>query len=125
MDSEDRKALAENLGVLMRHHGHSQAYVQQRTGVAQRTVGNLLNPQSPHAPTISKINQVAEFYGLKGWQLLVPGQSLDTLLAGKRLERVVTSYLHADDEGRRYIERVSEKESDYRVDPPPAEKDCG
>ncbi|WP_196799372.1 helix-turn-helix domain-containing protein [Thioalkalivibrio sp. ALgr3] len=125
MDSDDRKALANNLHLLMQHHDHSQAFLQQKTGVSQRTVSNLLNPDSPHAPTITKINAVADYYGLKGWQLLVPGQTLETLLSGKRLEHVVHSYIHADEDGRRYIERVSEKESEYRVDPPEEPQKCG
>ncbi|MBK1725697.1 helix-turn-helix domain-containing protein [Halorhodospira neutriphila] len=116
MDDEETRAIAENLSKLMAHKGHTQERLAKLAGVSQRTISNMLRPESGHTRTLNSLKSVASVYGLKAWTLMIPDQSLDALLAGKRMERVVYSYSHADDEGKRYIERVSEKEFAYQVD---------
>lgn len=114
MNSEIQ-AVADNLNKLMEHHGHKQTQVAQKSGVSQRTVSNLLNPHPGHSPKTSSVSAVAHIYGLEGWQLQIPGQSLEILLEGQKMQKVVYSYTGADKEGRGYIEHVSEKERAYRV----------
>lgn len=108
------KALSSNLRQLMAHYGHNQKALGRKSGVGQTTVSNLCNPERGHSPKMATVDAIAEVYGLKGWQLLVPDQPLDVLLS-QSLDRVVMSYVQISSDGRQYIEHVAERETTYRA----------
>lgn len=113
MSDDTKRTVAMNLSMLMRHYDHNQQAVARKSGAAQRTISSLLDPADGPSPKLDTLARVADVYGLKAWQLQVPGQTLDVLLS-QTMEKVVLSYAAADQEGRRYIEHVAEKEREYR-----------
>lgn len=68
-----RDVLALNLKALMaaKVGPTSQSELKRRSGVAQATIGRILSKDV--APTTETLAQIAEAYGLEGWQLMVPG----------------------------------------------------
>lgn len=82
---------AENLQKVMDYHELSQAALAKRSGVGQSTLSKILNTSDPENmnPRASTIQQLADFFGVPGWQLLVPHASVDDLLTRKRDARQV------------------------------------
>jgi transcriptional regulator with XRE-family HTH domain len=66
-----RTTLAKNLKALMDHLEIKQSALGKRAGIAQSTVGRIL--QEKHAPDIDTIEALGRALGVSLWQLLVPG----------------------------------------------------
>lgn len=77
-------AFADNLQLLMQHHDLSQAALARKIGLGQATISKLLNRDSPENmnPRSSTIHTIGEYFGLPGWRMLIPGQTLTDLLTG-------------------------------------------
>lgn len=116
MQREIALAFAHNLQRLMDHHGLSQAELARKTGVGQSTLSKLLNTDDPSAmnPRSSTVEQLADFFGVPGWQLLVPDMPLELLLS-KRFTKLIENYRDAPAEGRKQVERIAESEVKYAV----------
>lgn len=111
-------ALADNLKELMRqgaarNQPASQAELARRSGVAQATLSNWLDPTRGVSPKLDMLPPVAKVYGLQVWQLLIPGMARDMGRA-KKLKRLVDNYQHIQcPNARQYIERIAEAEANY------------
>lgn len=107
-------ALADNLQRLMDHHGLSQNELARRCGIGQRTLSTWLDKERAleSNPRLRSLDQVAAYFGLPGWLLLVPGLSLDLLLT-PGLALVMEHYRDAGERGRETIARVAETEARY------------
>lgn len=116
MQREIALALAHNLQRLMDHHGLSQAELGRKSGIGQRTISTLLDLQNPSAinPRASTLEQLADYFGIPGWQLLVPDMPLELLLS-KRFTKLIENYRDAPDSGRAQVERIAESEVKYAV----------
>jgi hypothetical protein len=77
--------------------------------VAQKTINNMMNAKS--SPTVRTLDKVASGFGLRCWHLLMP--NLDPAIAND-LERLIDSFSQSTVAGRGYIQRVAERESEYR-----------
>jgi transcriptional regulator with XRE-family HTH domain len=64
-----RAVLAANLKVLMAANNHSQGDVHRHTGIAQSSIGRIINMQVD--ATIGTLESIADLYHLQAWQLLV------------------------------------------------------
>lgn len=106
--------LAANLQRLMDHYGLSQAELARRSGVAQRTISTLLNDEDPNAsnPRAKTLEQLATYFGIPAWQLLVPDMPLE-LLVSHQLTKLVENYRDAPDEGRATVDRIAQSEVRY------------
>jgi transcriptional regulator with XRE-family HTH domain len=109
-------ALARNLQRLMDHHELSQAQLGKKSGVGQRTLSTLLDVEHPLEinPRSTTIDQLATYFGIPSWQLLVPNLSIDLLLSN-RLAELITNYTNASDQGRKTIDRIAESEVRYTM----------
>ncbi|WP_449425982.1 helix-turn-helix domain-containing protein [Rhodanobacter lindaniclasticus] len=109
-------AFARNLQRLMDHHGLSQAELARKTGVGQSTLSKLLNTEDPSAmnPRSSTVQELADFFDVPGWQMLIPDMPLELLLS-KRVTKLIENYRDAPDQGRAQVERVAESEVKYAV----------
>ncbi len=106
------ETLARNLNFLMEKHGYSEKEMEKRSGVSSKTINNMRNAK--HTATIENAEKVAGVFGLKGWQLIVPGLAAD-LVESKDLSATMANYAAADDEGRKAIARLAEREAQYNT----------
>jgi transcriptional regulator with XRE-family HTH domain len=116
MQREIALAFANNLQRLMDHHGLSQAELARKSGVGQSTLSKLLNTADPSAmnPRSSTVEQLAGYFGVPGWQLMVPNMPLE-LLISRRFTKLVENYRDAPEAGRTQVERIAESEVKYAV----------
>lgn len=114
MQREIALAFARNLQRLMDHHGLSQAELARKAGVGQSTLSKLLNTEDPSAmnPRSSTVEQLADFFDVPGWQLMVPDMPLELLLS-RRFTKLIENYRDAPDSGRAQVERIAEGEVKY------------
>lgn len=110
MDGDTRKALANNLKMLIDHYDLSQKDLESKSGVSQRTISNMVRHDSGHCPSIENVEAVARAFRLKTWQLLIPGAPLEILL-NATIEKVVDNFVHSTIEGRDMITRVAHREA--------------
>jgi transcriptional regulator with XRE-family HTH domain len=117
MDTKTRSAVARNIQRLMeaqKPDGWKQEKLAERSGVAQRTISNILNPDTGISPTLDSLEKIARAFHLPTWIIQVPDIPVEILLS-RRVEKLVTSYLQANDEGRAIIERTAEAELRYAL----------
>ena len=110
MDGDTRKALANNLKMLIDHYDLSQKDLESKSGVSQRTISNMVRHDSGHCPSIENVEAVARAFRLKTWQLLIPNAPLEILL-NTTIEKIVDNFVHSTSEGRDMITRVSNREA--------------
>lgn len=112
MQREIALALARNLKRLMDHHGLSQAELARKAGVGQSTLSKLLNTEDPSAmnPRSSTVEQLADFFDVPGWQLMVPDMPLELLLS-RRFTKLIENYRDAEEIGRATVERIAASEA--------------
>ena len=123
-----RESLARNLRYLMDHHPTptgterwSQTAVADKAGIAQRSVGYMLDPQGP-SPKLESVDAVARVFGLEGWHLII-STLIDDLESGTSIRVIYDAYMDSTPEGRRHIQRVAQREQEYGIsdrteDPP-------
>jgi transcriptional regulator with XRE-family HTH domain len=75
-----RAVLQQNLKSLMASTDgpKSQGELCRKSGVAQATIGRILNGQGENA-RIETVDKLAKAYGLEGWQILVAGMDPNNL----------------------------------------------
>lgn len=118
MNNDIHSVLADNLSRLLsvgKRYGlpDSQASLAKRSGVAQTTLSNWLDPTRGRSPQIDKLDRVAAVYGLEVWQLLIPGLP-DDLVLDRHLRRLVSNYRNITDSAvRDRIDRIAEAEAEY------------
>ena len=118
-----REILAKNLGRLLCIGGAyglptNQSELSRRSGVAQKTISNWLDPSRGIKPVLENLDAVAAVYGLEVWQLLVPDLPDDLLLQG-HLKKLVADYGKIKNPAARlYIDRIAEAEAAYDPDAP-------
>jgi transcriptional regulator with XRE-family HTH domain len=97
----------------MRRHGFTQVVLARKAGISQRTISNLLNPES-HSPTLESVDAAAAAFGLEGWHLIMPGL-LDDLENSGRIAALVEAYVQSSPDGRDLIQKVAEREADRKL----------
>lgn len=104
------ETLARNLNFLMEHHGYSERDVEKLSGVSAKTINNMRNGK--HKATIENTHSVAAVFGLDGWQMIIPGLP-DDLIGSKRLKATIANYASSDEDGRKSIDKMAEREALY------------
>jgi transcriptional regulator with XRE-family HTH domain len=107
-----RETLARNINALMTRRNMVQHDLARASGVSQRTVSNLCNPDGP-SPTLDSVDAVAAAFGLEGWHLIMP-TLIDDLSGDTTIAGLFDAYSHATAEGKRHILRVAEREAEFR-----------
>jgi len=114
MDGKTRAALAASVRTLMGAHGWSQSDLARRSGVAQRTISNVLRPETGSA-TIETVVALAKAFQVEPWALLLPEIPVEALQS-PALRILIDNYLHASPEGRRALERIGAVEAAHSPD---------
>lgn len=107
-----RAALAANIAFLMRAHGWDQTELAKRSGVSQKTISNLINPQTGISPKLDVVESVAQAFSLEAWNLINRDISAEIFKNG-RLSHLVDLYAHMTKESQEIVLRIAEHEASY------------
>jgi transcriptional regulator with XRE-family HTH domain len=110
--NEEAKNLARNLKILMEYHKDTQAALEKRSGVSQKTISNMLNPGDTNSPNLAKVADIAKAYRLQTWHLILPDAPLEILI-NSSIEKFVSNYVHADPATREAWASVAEATAKY------------
>lgn len=115
-----KKIFAQNVASLMAKSSMSQAALAQKSGVSQRTISNILNPESDpnYSPTLNNIEKISTALGVSPWQMLIGAVPVD-VIASKDIDKLVHSFTSVSSEGREAILSVSQREVRYQHALPP------
>ena len=106
-----REIVARNLRALMDSEGVSEHWVADKSGVSQKAINKILKCES--SPGIETIDKVAKAFGLHGWQLQLQTFAAD-VMNSPDMQKLLENYVAASPESRQYINRIAEKESQYK-----------
>lgn len=110
---QTERYIAANLRALMKKAKHSERDLAHKSGVAQKTVNNILNARGE--AKIPTVERLAAAYGLNGWQLLVKSLGKDVENPGTAVGSLVNAFLNASEEGQRAILGIAEREAKYGI----------
>ena len=103
--------IADNLKRLMQKHDLTQRTLAEKTGLAQKTISNVINASSGSVTT-STLDSLADFFKVKTYYLLIDNLPIDEF-ESKTIERVVYCYSVSNKESRDNIRRIAELEAKY------------
>lgn len=108
-----KRILAENLSALLQREEWSNRELSRKTNgeVSDRYIGMVRNCTTN--ASVDVLDDLAGPFRLQGWQLILPGLPMDNK-ESERLIRLLLRYTKASPEGREYIDRVAERESQYQ-----------
>lgn len=89
-----------------------QSELSRRSGVSQKSISNILNPETAQVPSIETAEKLAKPFGLEGWHLIMPNLPED-LISSPSIEKLFTSYISSSEEGRKMIDAVAQREAEY------------
>lgn len=90
-----RTQLADNLRLIFEDRGLSPAMVSRLSGIAQRTIHDML--LAAHDPGVGKVDAVATALGLQAWQLLHS-------VTDARIAEITAIYVAANAQGKAVID---------------------
>lgn len=105
-----RESLARNVKFLKDKYGYSDREIERRSGVAHKTVNNMHNNR--HRVSLEAVEDVARVFGLEAWHLINPNLPAD-LVESPTISTLISNYAPADDQGRRHVDMVAEREATY------------
>ena len=100
--------LVENIRSLMKETKTTKPMLAKKSGVSERMIAYILAKQ--RTPTVDIAESLASAFGLRGWQLMVPGIKPEI---AKSTDSLISRYSEMTPEGREYLDRVAEQESKY------------
>ncbi|MCU7840884.1 MAG: hypothetical protein KZQ94_16080 [Candidatus Thiodiazotropha sp. (ex Troendleina suluensis)] len=69
--------------------------------ISDRMIGKIRKRES--IPTIDKVDEIAKFFRLPAWVLLLPSKIQPSLIMSSDLDILISSYISADEPGRKQI----------------------
>lgn len=105
--SKDTKYIANNVRRLMKYHGDNQMELSKKSGIAQKTISNIINQRAKGGPNFDAVSAIAQAYELETWQL-IKGDLPDDLLCNRVLEKLIENFVNSDETTRKAIMAVSE-----------------
>lgn len=104
------ETLIKNLKILMEDRGWKPKKLSDKSGVSPRMVAYILKGE--RVCSIEIAEQLANAFGLHGWELLI-GDIPEHLLKSKKLEKLYKNYASATIEAQSYIDHIAEREAQY------------
>ena len=101
--NKEAKKIAQNLRRLMEHHQDTQHSLAAKSGISQRTIGNILNPGDEKACGVDAIEAIAKAYNIPAWKFLLPNAPI-VLLKDHTLENFIENYILFDDQTKRSVD---------------------
>lgn len=117
MTKSTLEILANNIKRLMEYHDLAQDDIAKKTKIGQTTLSNVLRPGSLASITTKTLEELARFFDLEVYHLLIPDLPIEELL-NKRIEKLVECYSQSTSDGRENIKRIAENEVRYSQIPP-------
>lgn len=115
--------LRDNVKLLLHARGWSQVELARRSGIAQRTISDVLGYgiRIDKAPTLRTVAAIAKAFGVPPWQLMIE-LPID-LLRSHRVSRLVEQFAAVEEPGRESLERIAAAEVRIQggVQPPSAD----
>lgn len=96
----------------MEAFGMKQKELARQSGVTERMIAYIIKQE--RTATINLTESLAKPFGLNGWHLLIPNLPVDLAKNGK-LAKLLSNYALASDDGRQYIDKIAEREADYKT----------
>lgn len=109
-ENNTRAIVAKNLRALLDLRAWSERTLAKQSGVAQKTINNILTSSS--ACTVETAGALANALGLHAWHLLIPDLPQD-LVSSPSLGAIVADWINATPEGREHIEMVAWREARF------------
>ena len=107
-----RETLAANIKALLNIWKWDQKKLAEKAGVSQKTISNMVNPDSGINPQLDNVEKVATAFGLSAWHLIIPNLP-EELLRNGSLEHLAELYIRLPEDAREVINRVAERECAY------------
>lgn len=107
-----RETLARNLAMLMEVREVNQTQLEKLSGVAQKTISNMLDPNRPGVSShnVDKVEKVAAVFGLTAWQLLLPNLPKDIEKEADHVSDLVVAYMATPAKSREVILHTAGRE---------------
>lgn len=112
MTKSTLEILANNIKRLIEYHDLAQDDIAKKTKIGQTTLSNVLRPGSLASITTKTLEELARFFDLEVYHLLIPNLPIEELL-NKRIEKIVECYSQSTSDGRENIKRIAENEVRY------------
>jgi transcriptional regulator with XRE-family HTH domain len=112
MKNPPAETLIKNLKMLMTKTGMSSADIAKKSGVSKRMIDYILSGE--RKPSVEVAGQIAEGFGLTGWQLIMPSLPYDIAKDGT-LDKLINNFSHCDNKSQDYISHIAEKDAVYKL----------
>lgn len=107
------ETFVKNFRYLISANNMTQGELAKLSGVAQKTISNILSVDKGQVPSVETADKLASAFGLAGWHLLMPNLTTE-LITSKAIEDLFANYVRATDDGRRVIETIAQREATSR-----------
>lgn len=105
------QTLVKNLRMLMLSTKMTSADLSTKSHVSKRMIDYILSGE--RKPSVEVAGQLAEAFGLTGWQLIMPSLTNDLEKNGI-LDKLIADFLHCGEISQDYILSVAEREAVYK-----------
>ena len=107
------ETLVINLKMLITKTEINSAQLSIKSGVSKRMIDYLLNYE--RKPTVDLAGDIAEAFGLSGWQLIMPSLPYDLAKDGT-LDKLIKNFFQCEPVSQDYIFSVAQREAIYKND---------
>lgn len=107
------ETFVKNLRYLIVAKNMTQTELAKLSGVAQKTISNILSVEKGQIPSVETADKLASAFGLAGWHLLMPNLTTE-LITSMAIEDLISNYVRATDDGRKVIDTIAQREATSR-----------
>jgi len=103
--------LQENMKLFKASAGVSWEELGRRSkgAISGKHIGRIAK-DTDQSPTLDALDGIAKAMGVEPWESIVPGIQAEVIRDGS-LQKIIETYLSADDEGREFLATVINRES--------------
>lgn len=112
MKTPPAQTLVTNLKMLMAKTKINSAELSAKSHVSKRMIDYILN--GDRKASVELAGELAEAFGLDGWQLIMPSLPYDLAKNGT-LDKLIQDFVHCGHASQDYITHVAEREAIYKV----------
>lgn len=106
------ETLVINLKMLLSTTKMTSADLSAKSHVSKRMIDYILNGE--RKPSVEIAGQLADAFGLTGWQLIMPSLSYDLAKNGT-LDKLIKNYVHCGATSQDYISHIAERDAIYKT----------
>lgn len=106
------ETLVINLKMLLSITKITTGELALKSGVSKRMIDYILSGE--RKPSVEVAGQLAEGFGLTGWQLIMPSLPYDIAKNGI-LDKLIKDFIHCDTTSQDYISHVAQRDAEYKT----------